>query len=117
MTGPLTTEKFSFADASELVSKTQQSVYVRVKKLGEAAVARVQQTAYLGGAVFVSSVHAYLTVREQQGASIRAGPLPTRKTAPGIVEASCFLRNRWMRLNTLSSIGRCCKWRLHAISS
>lgn len=49
VTGPLTTEKFSFADAAELVSKTQQSVYVRVKKLGEAAVAREQQTALTGG--------------------------------------------------------------------
>ncbi|RNB69862.1 phage tail sheath subtilisin-like domain-containing protein [Brevibacillus panacihumi] len=47
--GPLSTEKFSFADAAELENKTSQSIYVRVKKLGETPIARVQQVSLSGG--------------------------------------------------------------------
>lgn len=46
--GPLQTEKFSFADANDLVAKTSQSNYVRVKKLGETAVTIVPETALTG---------------------------------------------------------------------
>ncbi|NGQ95011.1 phage tail protein [Brevibacillus sp. SYP-B805] len=42
--GPIKTEKFSFADADELVSKTSQSIYVRVSKLGDAAITDLAET-------------------------------------------------------------------------
>lgn len=48
LVGPLQTEKFSFADANELAAKTSQSNYVRVKKLGDTAVALVAETALTG---------------------------------------------------------------------
>ncbi|MGN7469648.1 phage tail sheath subtilisin-like domain-containing protein [Brevibacillus sp. SAFN-007a] len=48
--GPLQTEKFSFANADELVGKTGQSIYVRVKKLGDAAIATTSETNLAGGA-------------------------------------------------------------------
>lgn len=47
--GPVSTEKFSFADVDELVTKTEQSIYVRVRKEGDAAVADVAQTNLTGG--------------------------------------------------------------------
>lgn len=47
--GPLQTEKFSFADADELVAKTSQSLYVRVKKLGDAAIAVAFEANLTGG--------------------------------------------------------------------
>lgn len=47
--GPIKTEKFSFADADELVAKTAQSIYVRVKKLGTTAVADLAEEALTGG--------------------------------------------------------------------
>ncbi|WP_425623009.1 phage tail sheath subtilisin-like domain-containing protein [Brevibacillus borstelensis] len=47
--GPISTEKFSFGDAAELVTKTKQSIYVRVKKLGVTAIADVSLTPLSGG--------------------------------------------------------------------
>ncbi len=47
--GPNSTEKFSFADAAELVMKTKQSIYVRVKKLGDTDIADVSLTSLSGG--------------------------------------------------------------------
>jgi hypothetical protein len=47
--GPIKTEKFSFADADELVSKTSQSVFVRVTKLGDTAITDVAETPLTGG--------------------------------------------------------------------
>lgn len=47
--GPISTEKFSFADAAELATKSKQSIYVRVKKLGETAIADAALTALSGG--------------------------------------------------------------------
>ncbi|MED1954718.1 phage tail sheath subtilisin-like domain-containing protein [Brevibacillus centrosporus] len=47
--GPVRTEKFSFADTQELVAKTSQSIYVRVKKLGDTAVDAVSATSLTGG--------------------------------------------------------------------
>ncbi|EBW2119564.1 phage tail protein, partial [Salmonella enterica subsp. enterica serovar Enteritidis] len=47
--GPISTEKFSFADAAELVMKTKQSVYIRAKKLGDTDIADVSLTSLSGG--------------------------------------------------------------------
>ncbi|UFJ42034.1 phage tail sheath family protein [Brevibacillus humidisoli] len=47
--GPVSTEKYSFADADELVSKTALSIYIRVTKLGETAIADVAETQLAGG--------------------------------------------------------------------
>ncbi|GED55557.1 phage tail protein [Brevibacillus borstelensis] len=47
--GPVSTEKFSFADADELVTKTEQSVYIRVKKEGTAAITDVAETNLANG--------------------------------------------------------------------
>ncbi|GED55448.1 phage tail protein [Brevibacillus borstelensis] len=47
--GSISTEKFSFADAAELVMKTKQSIYVRVKKLGDTDIADVSLTSLSGG--------------------------------------------------------------------
>lgn len=47
--GPIKTEKFSFAEADELVTKCAQSIYVRVTKLGTTAVADLAETALTGG--------------------------------------------------------------------
>ncbi|USG63983.1 phage tail sheath family protein [Brevibacillus ruminantium] len=48
--GPIKTEKFSFAGTDELVTKTAQSSYVRVTKLGTTAVADQDETQLQGGA-------------------------------------------------------------------
>lgn len=47
--GPLKTEKFSFSDAAELVAKTSQSMYIRVKQLGGDTVTVVGETFLTGG--------------------------------------------------------------------
>lgn len=47
--GPISTEKFSFADALELEAKTKQSIYVRAKKNGETPIADISQTSLSGG--------------------------------------------------------------------
>lgn len=47
--GPIRTEKYSFANADELAAKTNQSIYVRVKKLGDAAISLMPETALAGG--------------------------------------------------------------------
>lgn len=47
--GPIKTEKFSFADADELVTKTAQSIYVRVTKIGTTAVTDLSETELTGG--------------------------------------------------------------------
>jgi hypothetical protein len=48
--GPIKTEKFSFADADELVNKTSESIYIRVSKLGTTAVADQSETSLTNGA-------------------------------------------------------------------
>lgn len=48
--GPIKTEKFSFADADELATKTAQSIYVRATKIGTTAVADLDETQLQGGA-------------------------------------------------------------------
>ncbi|MFA4132587.1 MULTISPECIES: phage tail sheath subtilisin-like domain-containing protein [unclassified Brevibacillus] len=47
--GPIKIEKFSFADAAELVAKTSQSLYVRATKTGDIAITDVTETALTGG--------------------------------------------------------------------
>ncbi|MCM3560590.1 phage tail sheath family protein [Brevibacillus borstelensis] len=47
--GPVKTEKFSFADAAELVAKTAQSIYVRVSKIGDTPITDVAETLLTGG--------------------------------------------------------------------
>lgn len=47
--GPIKTEKFSFADAVELASKAEQSIYVQVTKLGDTAITDAAETALSGG--------------------------------------------------------------------
>ncbi len=47
--GPIKTEKFSFADADELVAKTAQSIYVRVSKIGDTPISDVAETLLTGG--------------------------------------------------------------------
>ncbi|MED4749949.1 phage tail sheath subtilisin-like domain-containing protein [Brevibacillus choshinensis] len=47
--GPIKTEKFSFANATELATKTAQSIYVRVSKIGDTAVNDVGDTLLTGG--------------------------------------------------------------------
>lgn len=42
-------ERFSFADADELVSKADQSIFIRVKKLGTTAIADVAETSLANG--------------------------------------------------------------------
>lgn len=47
--GPISTEKFSFADADELEAKTKQSMYVRAAKMGDAAISPTPPVALVGG--------------------------------------------------------------------
>lgn len=47
--GPIKTERFSFADADELVSKTSQSIYIRVTKQGDTDITDVAETPLTGG--------------------------------------------------------------------
>ncbi|MED1954909.1 phage tail sheath subtilisin-like domain-containing protein [Brevibacillus centrosporus] len=47
--GPIKTEKFSFADAAELVAKTAQSIYVRISKIGDTPITDVAETLLTGG--------------------------------------------------------------------
>jgi hypothetical protein len=56
--GPVKTERFSFADADELVGKTSQSVYIRVSKLGDTAITDVAETSLTGGTSGTSTLTA-----------------------------------------------------------
>ncbi|MED1786147.1 phage tail sheath subtilisin-like domain-containing protein [Brevibacillus laterosporus] len=47
--GIITTEKYSFATVEELLKKTDQSIYIRVKKIGDQPVEDVALTALTGG--------------------------------------------------------------------
>ena len=47
--GPISTEKYSFANVGELVTKTKQSIYVRVTKLGDTAIANASLSSLNGG--------------------------------------------------------------------
>ncbi|WP_103110792.1 phage tail sheath subtilisin-like domain-containing protein [Brevibacillus reuszeri] len=47
--GPIKTEKFSFVDVVELEAKTTQSIYVRVSKIGDTAIADIAETLLTGG--------------------------------------------------------------------
>ena len=47
--GPIKIEKYSFADAEELAAKTSQSIYIRVKKLGDTVITTVAETLLTGG--------------------------------------------------------------------
>ncbi|WP_409177498.1 phage tail sheath subtilisin-like domain-containing protein [Brevibacillus fortis] len=77
--GPLQAEKFSFADANELAAKSSQSNYVRVKKLGETAVALVAETALTGatsGTVALSPTDSTKLFMAVSGADFDAMYLP-----------------------------------------
>jgi hypothetical protein len=56
--GPIKTEKFSFADADELVSKTSQSIYIRVTKQGDTNITDVAETSLTGGTSGTSTLTA-----------------------------------------------------------
>ncbi|QDS35834.1 phage tail sheath subtilisin-like domain-containing protein [Brevibacillus brevis] len=77
--GPLQTEKFSFADANELAAKSSQSNYLRVKKLGETAVALIAETALTGatsGTVDLSPADSTKLFMAVSGADFDAMYLP-----------------------------------------
>ncbi|WP_232695480.1 phage tail sheath subtilisin-like domain-containing protein [Brevibacillus daliensis] len=78
--GPIKTEKFSFADHDELMTKTKQSIYVRVEKIGEAAIAIEAQTALEGATTGVKELTAgdfTLLLQAVSGADFDALYLPS----------------------------------------
>ncbi|OAJ73547.1 phage tail protein [Brevibacillus sp. SKDU10] len=56
--GPVKTEKFSFANMDELVTKAEQSIYIKVKKLGDKAVEETAMTALSGGTSGIATLSA-----------------------------------------------------------
>ncbi|UED75814.1 phage tail sheath subtilisin-like domain-containing protein [Brevibacillus sp. DP1.3A] len=106
VTGPLQTEKFSFADANELAAKTSQSNYVRVKKLGETVVTIVPETALTGaksGTVALAPADSTKLFMAVSGADFDTMYLPFDDAA---VQAAAkqFMSDRRMQNKKLSTL-------------
>ncbi|QOS99389.1 phage tail sheath subtilisin-like domain-containing protein [Brevibacterium sp. JNUCC-42] len=56
--GPIKTEKFSFANVDELVTKAEQSIYIKVKKLGDEAAEETMMISLEGGISGITSLTA-----------------------------------------------------------
>lgn len=104
--GPIETEKFSFLDADELVTKTGQSIYVRVTKLGTTAVTDLTETALTGGttgSAALTSTDSTKLFTAVSGADFDAMYLPFDDPAI-IAAAKQFMSDRRTKNKKLSTL-------------